>query len=366
MSDSQSHRAMLIALKGACLVAVGALLAGDAAAADPPAGFDYGVSFRAIENYCAWPNLTEMADGTIIAMVHNKPAHGNHPQSKIECWASVDGGWTWKLRGAPSQPHCYHTAAGLDADGKLICIVLTSDGKDRKMGKDNLCFNSTDGGRTWKQLCREIPAGTPFGDVIVGKGGSLRASVYLGSWAADGESCYFIESNDNGETWHKKSLIDRPLTEAASVHLGKGNWLVAGRTGPPDYTEFIKLYRSKDDGASWKFERKLTGPGEHPGHLLRLADGRILLTYGDRTHIKFGGVRGIEVLLSSDEGQTWSEPLRLPANVGGFDLGYPASVQRADGKIVTAYYSSNGGYHMGVVVWDLKKTLKDVFGKKAK
>jgi hypothetical protein len=37
------------------------------------------------------------------------------------------------------------------------------------------------------------------------------------------------------------------------------------------------------------------------------------------------------------------------------DCGYPSSVQLADGRIVTAYYSKSApehpGYHMGTAVW---------------
>ena len=39
------------------------------------------------------------------------------------------------------------------------------------------------------------------------------------------------------------------------------------------------------------------------------------------------------------------------------DCGYPSSVQRADGKIVTAWYSkasvNHERYHMGVAIWEL-------------
>ena len=38
------------------------------------------------------------------------------------------------------------------------------------------------------------------------------------------------------------------------------------------------------------------------------------------------------------------------------DCGYPSSVQRADGKIVTAYYAkrvlNHERYHMGVALWE--------------
>ena len=58
--------------------------------------------------------------------------------------------------------------------------------------------------------------------------------------------------------------------------------------------------------------------------------------------------------MSSDEGKTWSDPIRLAHSLAG-DCGYPSSVQRADGKIVTAYYAkavaNHERYHMGVAIW---------------
>ena len=59
--------------------------------------------------------------------------------------------------------------------------------------------------------------------------------------------------------------------------------------------------------------------------------------------------------LSADEGKTWSAPLRLANTLSG-DCGYPSSVQRADGKIVTAWYSkasvNHDRYHMGIAIWE--------------
>jgi hypothetical protein len=75
-----------------------------------------------------------------------------------------------------------------------------------------------------------------------------------------------------------------------------------------------------------------TGEG-NPPHLLRLVDGRLCLTYGQRAK-----PFGIYARLSSDAGQTWSTPIPLRADGGGRDLGYPRSVQRPDGKVVTVYY----------------------------
>ena len=81
--------------------------------------------YVAIDNVCAWPNLTLLPDGTLIATIHNEPSHGHH-EGDVECWASNDGGRSWKLRGVPA-PHESGTvrmnvAAGLAHDGSLIVL----------------------------------------------------------------------------------------------------------------------------------------------------------------------------------------------------------------------------------------------------
>src|SRR5690606_38162854 len=56
--------------------------------------------YIAIDNVCAWPNLTMLKDGTIIATIFNKPSHGLI-EGDVECWASKDGK-LWEKRGAPA------------------------------------------------------------------------------------------------------------------------------------------------------------------------------------------------------------------------------------------------------------------------
>ena len=41
---------------------------------------------------------------------------------------------------------------------------------------------------------------------------------------------------------------------------------------------------------------------------------------------------------SSDQGETWSEPFVLRTGGGGRDMGYPRTIERPDGGIVTVYY----------------------------
>lgn len=47
--------------------------------------------YIAVDNVCAWPNLTRLADGSIVATIFNQPTHGGW-EGDVECWASTDFG----------------------------------------------------------------------------------------------------------------------------------------------------------------------------------------------------------------------------------------------------------------------------------
>ena len=69
--------------------------------------------------------------------------------------------------------------------------------------------------------------------------------------------------------------------------------------------------------------------------MLVLDDGRLLLTHGVR-HQPYG----VQAMISRDEGATWQKEKKILLEWDGDhgDLGYPASIQRPDGRIVTTYY----------------------------
>lgn len=87
-----------------------------------------------------------------------------------------------------------------------------------------------------------------------------------------------------------------------------------------------------------------------PAHLLKLPDGTLVITLGKRGPTD----RGIQACFSDDGGRTWSDSYRF-ADIEEPDLGYPSSILRKDGLIVTAYYQGNTRtrtYQMRVVIWD--------------
>ena len=141
------------------------------------------------------------------------------------------------------------------------------------------------------------------------------------------------------------------LNETTPLRLSGGDLLACARTfkdQAPGNEQRLELFRSTDNGASWTREQAVSEPMEHPAHLLELADGRVLLTYGDRTHSSWRSnwpdgspgkaefPNGIKTRISSDGG-------------------YPATVQLADGRLLTAFYARRtadyDGYQMATVTW---------------
>jgi Neuraminidase (sialidase) len=325
--------------------------------------------YIAIDNVCAWPNLTQLKDGTIIASIFNHPSHGQ-AEGDVECWASSDGR-LWRLRGvaAPHEPatNRMNVAAGMAHDGSLI-VLASGWGGPNFRGKilKPWVNRSSDGGKTWTRsesvtIPKELDYLVPFGDVIKVSGKVLAAPFYYErtDWSAARDpkrkrtgTSYLLFSKDDGLTWGEAVVIaPDDYNETAVLRLGPDRWLAATRTFGDGH---LDLYVSKDEGRTWTQSGPLTLPSHHPAHLMKLADGRILLTYGirERNH------QGIGIRLSDDQGQTWKAPTRLVNLEGTTDGGYPATVQLTDGTLVTAYYSNgipqHRRYHMGVVRWKIE------------
>ncbi len=330
--------------------------------------------YVSIDNVCAWPNLTKLPDGSIAAIIFGKPSHGQ-VAGDIECWVSSDGLF-WEKRGHPapndSNTNRMNVAAGLAANGNLL--VLCSGWTDEKQPerpkqaafRDDIIQSwvcrSSDGGRSWTQQ-KSFTAPDegwteyiPFGDIIVGDGGALHVSCYGGEFVDPSQSTktkgyrsWHFRSDDDGQTWKRTSTIGEKHNETTLLSLGGKRWLAAARI------EAMDIFLSEDDGESWQAPLRVTARNEINGHLVKLDGGRILFTYGVRVKDRFG----VAAKLSDDEGRTWGDSMTLVDDLISYDCGYPSSIQRTDGRIVTAYYangsSNHSRYHMGTVIWSPPK-----------
>ena len=328
--------------------------------------------YVAIDNVCAWPNLTLMPNGEIIATIFKGSEHAGVGGTNIECWASEDDGRLWKFRSAPDSPpegeSRVNQAAGLAPDGALIVIMSGRDAtkEPREVLPRPKVFRSEDNARTWERIGEVAVPDTanhhviPFGDVIGLPDGTMAAPFYGGHLAnrdIDRLSperryqSFLIFSHDGGATWEDVVEVGTwDHDETSVLPLENGRWIAAARTVRDAHTD---LFISDDAGRTWEYGGPLTLTRQHPPHLLRLADGSALLTYGIRNPGVYAGIGG----RFSEDGLSWGAPCVVfnPGVEGAGDGTYPSSVQVADGTIVTAYYSSgvpaHRRYHMGVVRW---------------
>ena len=147
-----------------------------------------------------------------------------------------------------------------------------------------------------------------------------------------------VRTTDGGQSWKFVSWIgDEPKGYGimpSSIRIG-GNELLSAIRCRDSTKSWIETYRSLDDGQSWKLDI-IPAPdlGEgNPPSMIRMTDGRIALTYGYRAD-----PYSIRSRLSNDGGRSWGKEFILRSNGGGRDVGYPQTVQRSDGKLVTVYY----------------------------
>ena len=182
---------------------------------------------------------------------------------------------------------------------------------------------------------QKMPITAPHGP-IVGPRGEL---LYIGRAFMNApqpplaEGIYWMASED-GSTWSQPvKAPEAPggafLCEPHGFACKDGSVFVAARAREG---EGITLYFNRIRGGKFGAWSK-SGICGAPAHFLRLADGRVLMTYG-RREAPFG----IRAKVSADDGLHWGEELVLTDDGVDWDLGYPASVSLLNGNILTVWY----------------------------
>jgi len=118
---------------------------------------------------------------------------------------------------------------------------------------------------------------------------------------------------------------------------------------------WVDAWGSKDDGSSWLFLSRIayTDLGRRNGNppsLIRLKDGRLCVAYGFRA-VPYG----MRAKISTDNGASWGPEIVLRDSAGTWDFGYPRSVVRPDGRVVTMYYFNTAQrpeQHIAATIWE--------------
>ena len=302
--------------------------------------------------YLGHPTTEVMDDGTILC-VYPK-GHGRGP---IVMKRSVDGGRTWSERlPTPS------TWSGSKEVPTLFRVALPkSDGPDNIVLWSGLYparrALSTDGGTTWSEL--ELPwsdnSGGPFGGIVVMAdlaqvmdGSSLAwfhddGRFLTADGGARGFGVFQTRSGDGGVTWS----APREIARSAHAHYCEPGLLRQGGTMALLLRENSRrrnsaVILSTDDGDTWSEPRPVSGALTGDRHqAVELPDGRFFISFRDtgldspRYGDWVGWVGSFEDAVSGRQGDA---RVFLMDNHVRADCAYPALEVLVDGTILATTY----------------------------
>lgn len=324
---------------------------------------------RQPEHYHGWPTLALRKNGELlVAYSGGREAHVC-PFGRVELIRSRDGGRTWSWPEVLMDSPIDDRDAGVleTPAGSLLVTTFTSLAYERVMERGRVpaqrlarwkavslratdeqrrallgtwMLRSTDGGMTWSAPFR-VPLNSPHGPTALTDGRLLYAGKQL--WEP-GKKIGAAVSSDDGVTWRLLSEIPaRPgdrvenYHELHAVEAGNGSIVVHIRNHNKENAGETLQCESSDGGKTWSVPRAI-GVWGLPSHLLRLRDGRLLMTYGHRRP-----PYGNQARISTDHGRTWSEPLIVSGDAAGVDVGYPSTVELAGGELITVWYEAMKG-----------------------
>jgi len=319
-------------------------------------------------NWSAWQSIASDGGGPTFLTDHGGPALS--VANPIGKRFSNDFGQTW---GAPVAMPNTSTGFGWSAEGNA--------GVDRDLG-----------GNATKIM--EIGYGQGAASLPSAFTSFYRESVDGGlTWTGAGG--VGVDTNP-GASWQFTSLgansqpSTRGTSEGSIVRADNGDLVAALRTDMPavyfdnlngpnvlvDTLEGTAISTSSDNGATWSNLDILYDAGRHHGNLQKMANGDLVLTLINRTDIRgtvFGtsadlttNMRGADMLISHDNGQTWNLDERItlreverlssdPSQWHDGHTGHLATAALNDGSLLTAYgdyLSDNGVAGAALVKWD--------------
>lgn len=293
-----------------------------------------------------FPRLVKAANGHLLAFFKMGAAHiGKSGRASMS--RSTDGGLTWSTpQTVFDQPDADDgvIATGIMRDGTIYAAAVSYTWNGERYGFNGWHANpwliiSKDHGQTWgppRQIAvKPLDWAYPFGHILELADGSLLLTGYGGAlpMSRERENLVFaVKSKDRGATWSAPVIVARGYNEVSTVVRKDGALLAVIRASAGAH---LAATISRDQGATWSAPRRITENSECPGDLLRLQSGELLLSFGQRNK-----PYGVQAMISRDEGATWNRQERTMLAWDGdhADLGYPVTIQRADGRLVTVYY----------------------------
>lgn len=328
--------------------------------------------------YHGWPTMIRTKAGDLLVVCSGNRKSHICPFGRVLFYRSSDDGATWSEPQYLTEGPLDNRDAGImeDSDGSLFVNYFTSIAFfEREVYLNADVLSSAE---SWNQLEEKIslaslrrehgffikrgssdgkkwsgkisvPVNNVHGPVLMNDGSLLWVGRNLNPRYCQesrmGDKVIAAKSVDHGASWEILSEIPVPPGQTAkefhevhTVQAADGTLITHIRnhnTKDTNLEVYLWQSESSDGGLNWTVPHPVTYG--FPPHLLKLSDGRLLVSYGYRKK-----PYGNRARISSDHGKTWSEELVISDDGENWDLGYPSSVEMPDGSFITLWYEKRG------------------------
>ena len=298
--------------------------------------------------YCGWPTVARLASGRLMVVWSGGREAHVCPFGRVDCMVSDDEGtsWTWPRTLLDSDLDDRDAGVLETAKGTLLVTTFTSlayvpileralreksrdtprfaaweaahrrlTDEERRQQLGTWMIRSTDGGQTWSPRYDSL-VNSPHGPIQLRDGRLLYAVTW--EWLAGIPA----REGDDPNQYH----------ELHGVETDDGRLIVHIRNHNRANSQENLQTESEDGGRTWSTPHPI-GVWGIPSHLMKLRDGRLLMTHGHRR-----APIGNQCRLSSDGGRTWSEPIIIYDQAKSTDMGYPSTVELTGGDLLTIWY----------------------------
>jgi hypothetical protein len=323
------------------------------------------------------PSMAQLPNGELVMVaLYQDMKPGGKLREWTGFWRSTDNGRTWSERVELKDMIGREQWLTATKSGTLFatCHLLAQDINNKDGYTHSYVHRSTDGGRTWQRM-RLGPEGFPpkatsmcSRNVVEMPDGTLLLGVGVNEMNA-GRLAWVWTSKDDGKTWDKSPQVklgqyqgrpydnaDAFFTEDFTFRAKSGKLLHFIRCGPPspmypkndgittpkenDNADRTMRCESTDGGLTWTDVRDFGDYGVMYPRVMRLHDGRLLLTFTQRAMI---APIGLQAILSHDDGETWdftSDRIIIEAKTPwGLPSGgaFGNTLQLKDGSLISCY-----------------------------
>ena len=353
-----------------------------------------------LHNYFAWPTVTRLPDGNLATVASGFRLRHVCPFGKCVISYSFNEGKTWTRPAPVIDTPLDDRDAGIAVSGNRVIItsfnnktalqrswnndktqayyhskreeyveayldkVDTTNAEERYFG--SVYVISEDGGYTFGPI-KKSPVTAPHGPSVTNDGRFFYVGRNFLKEFHDFEGqivCCMMD--DTGDFVPVGTVPDLPkeeylhFSEPHARMLPNGRIIVhiraekIGARTPEEKVFTLYQSESEDGGRTFSLPHQiLSQRGGAPAHLLLLRNGRLLCVYGHREK-----PYGIRAMVSADGGESWETDLIIHADEVDPDVGYPSSVELANGDILTVFYAHAGKgkpCEICQIVWRLTK-----------